>query len=221
MLGTYSLKNRRPFAVAERVAGKVGSDTAAISMAYEWGSNAQNDAQRAGEFIGLALFFLEITADSLLAGRTRPFFRAMTPETGERAAVWLAHCLGRRFPEAPERPGFDEAYRVLCETFPLPSGDEMTLQAIIDRGHDEYGFDPRNIYPELSYYAMSLVLGERDTRFRGLEGGSEFTDRYLDNLTFQHLWGAGGRLHFRLVDPAGYESWAAGRGIRDPLSGSG
>jgi hypothetical protein len=187
-------------------------------MAWHSGSTATTDAQRAGELVGLGSYFSEFTADSVTENRPKEFFKALTPESGERAGVWLAHALCRLSKETSERPKYDQAYDALLAHFPLSPPDAQLLEDVIEGGHDEHGFYPPNIYPELSFHAMRFVVGQQEAaRMPGFSEVSadprSFSLRIISTVKFGLLWGEGSRLMFKLIDPDGYAAWAQGKDL--------
>src|ERR1039458_9253242 len=190
-------ESRRDWAVYEYVAALSESNAHQVGTGWNEESTAKTPRQAAGEMIGAGYLGLCLLADCLMDGRTRRFYKAMTPERGMSAGLWLADSFLDEL-AGPRATGAAQQARVtLSEQFPLgpvaqASKSEMEYERL-----------------DLTLLAVGMVLGEKPTRnlrfvkkFKPME-----PEAILNTALLADAWTRGTRAMFHLVDPDGCQKW--------------
>lgn len=201
-----ALEDRRERPVLERIAFRIAATPEEIDEAWWEGSRAGSEAQLAGESVALGLYFVRMVAETATGGKPKRVYRAMTPESGEAAARFLAHALARIISAAHNRPSVDRARGALESHFPLDESQGTALHDLIADATDQDGFYAPEAYPGFSLAALGMVIGPDADSLPCFKPGDD-ADEYERSLLWNIAWGKGNQMFFKLVDPRGYDQW--------------
>ena len=211
-----ALRNRRGYKVLKRLAERVGTDVLMLVGDEGWSPGSQptevmraQGVAEAGQLVlGLAIEAAGGTPD----GGDRPakrVWKAMTPDSGADASIFIAHGLAAILGRLASTPGHHlsaerqaEARALMREFYPLAAEDE---HAIMDYAQAVQPVEAR--YHEalwrLAFRAISILVGEeKATQLPGFAEG-DFTDEYAASITWQICWNHALPAYLAVTDPEG------------------
>jgi hypothetical protein len=212
-MSIFSRDSRRRFGVFRRIGESVGisgSEAEFIAIGPLQGQPlAGPDSRQAAQLVVVGFQHVDVVSNVVMHGN-KQLLKKMTPETGKRAAAWMAHCLGRPRERGEQSPAFAATYDLLRRYFPLLPEDAGLLEQI--QGSLPF---PPDQYPHLTRHAIALILGEEAAqRYFDTHG---FADQLGGHLELMEVWGFGYRHYFRVIDPHGYAEWAKDKDLPEDL----
>jgi len=220
------LRNRRGFAALKVLGQQAGTGVLLVAGREETMPPGLTDAARgmvlaeAGN-LALGIGIYAACSPARTHSNERRVWRAMTPDAGATAAVFMAHGMAavtRRLAESAGSelsPDLQDAARGLLHAhFPWGEEDEREIQRTAQ------GIDPLTLdglddaYVGVPLGALRRVVGEAALELPAIAQrfGAEMSERYLASLTWQVCWADMTAPWLTLTDPRG----AARAGVRLP-----
>lgn len=238
----WNLRNRRGYAALERLGKIAGTGVigAALydSMPEVW--RPQDRAMALVEAGDQALTLMIETAGTPAAdhgqGQARRIWKAMTPETGARADIFVTHGIAATTAALASAPGHHlsverqlEARQLLWATFPWSEKEEQLIQERVTQIDAETGNGGDESLIWIAFHAIALIIGDEAAvalpgfppfvrpdfaKKYGLEIGIVDTspEASLSQYAWQNCFGHALPLYYRLSDPDGMRKWRAADG---------
>lgn len=158
----WNLRNRRAFAVLQRLGEMAGTG---IVLAGEFGSMPRGlrPAQRAMALVEAGDHALTMMIETAASNRTRRVWKAMTPETGARAVIFLTHGLAATTEAVASAPGTErqrEARELVKASFPWSDEEERLLQEQVAKidADSRTGLDESTVW--IAFHAIRFIVGD-------------------------------------------------------------
>jgi hypothetical protein len=219
---SWNLRNRRSWKVLERLAELAGTGPV-LAYRSERMPPGLSEAQRAlalaeaGEYA--LTFAIETAANpgESRRGKARRIWKAMTPETGARAAIFFTHGLAETTAKLASAPGHhlsparqSNARSLLRSALPWSDEEEEVVQRQAARIDPETAQGAEGARVWLAFHAVSMIVG--DETAAGLPGFAvlEYEDD-LDRLLAGHAWqmcfSRGTAPYLGISDEEGMDRW--------------
>lgn len=209
MFETLRLRDRRSFAVLERLAEQAGTGIV-LAGHFEEMPNYLDDVQRAmalAEVGGLALTLVIGTT-----GKPRSIWKPMTPDTGAKATIYLTHGIAATTARLASVAAHHldsqrqhEARDLLRATFPWSDEDESRISQRADLINPGTAEGVEQAQVGLAYDAVQMIVGDAAATLPGFAGLNsddslnEYTSVMSWSICFNHVTPP----YLRLSDPAG------------------
>ena len=147
---------------------------------------------------------------------TRRTWKAIEPEAGAHAAIFMAHWLAESFAQLARSTSahfgvepHEQAAHLLREWFPWSESDEATVKGLASRE------DVQEARLELVMTMLSRLLGERTAGdLPGLVPYDGFgPERFLADTHWQVCWNHAQLPYLRMADPDGLARWEAAQAV--------
>jgi hypothetical protein len=218
-MATWTLRNRRSFAVLERLGELSGTGIVLAGSLGDLDAMPANlsDAQRAmsvaeaGEH-ALTLIIETAASTGGRGGKARKVWKALTPERGASAAVFLAHGLAATTARLASAPGHhlsvarqEDARALLRRHFPWSNGDEAEVGDAADGIHPASAMGIEDARIQTAFGAVRRIIGEDAARLPGFAAwsNSDPADQYLAGLGWQICFNHSLRPFLAVTDPDG------------------
>lgn len=213
-MATWKLQNRRGVATLERLGELAG--TGIVLAGSEQMPDGLSDAQRAIAVAETGEFCVTLALDTACEGKTKRVYRAMTPDSGAHAAVFLAHGIAATTARLASAPGHhlssarqEEARALLREHLPWSDDDEREIELIAGDVNptDLSGLDEARL--ATAYGAASRIVG--DNAAQRLPGfapwfGGDGIEMYAAARAWQICWNHMLTRFLEVTDPAGLQA---------------
>jgi hypothetical protein len=215
-MATWTLRNRRSFAVLERL-GELCGTGIVLAGSLDAMPADLTDAQRAmavAEAGENALTLVIETAASTgdRGGKARKVWKALSPERGAGAAVFLAHGLAATTARLASAPGHhlsvprqEEARALLRRHFPWSDRDEAEVGDAADGIHPASTVGIEDARIQIALGTVRRIVGEDAARLPGFAewSNSDPTDQYLVGMRWQICFNHSLRPFLAVTDPDG------------------
>lgn len=209
MMATWKLSNRRSFAALKRLWE--------LAPTGPWPQQAMALAQ-AGD-LALALVVETAGDPSSSSNRSaRRVWKAMKPDSGASATVFLTHGIAAATGRLASSPGHhlsserqQEARAVLQRHFPWSEADEAELIEVVEQidPGDASGWEQAQVGVALG--AVQRIVGDAAIGLPGFAGyAGDDLDAYLANLAWQNCFNSLLPPYLAVTDPAGLAKWRTG-----------
>lgn len=217
----WSLRSRRSFRVLEELGTQARTGVLGVA-----GSGLPRNANRrhramalaeAGEHV-LALAIETAAAPSGTGRGAKRVWKAVRPQSGARAAVFIAHGLGEIMARMSSTPGhhlnskqYTRAREELHQTFPWSEEHGTFVREEANRIDPSTadGYDDALI--GIAFHAIQMLVGERASELPGFRGVQDPVDSLAIGLSWQICFKNGLPAYLQIADPEGFARWEAAR----------
>lgn len=218
----WHIANRRGFAALERLNAVAGFDGLCFTGPPDE-LPPQADKQRravalvTAGWLGVPLMIDTSANLSGSTGRDRSIWKAMRPETGARAAVFVTHGLAAISGQLATAPNHHldagrqrEARNLLADVYPWSEADEARIEKEVREIDPSDGSGYDEAFISIAFLAIEQIFGSRTAELPGFALlGGDMSESYHVGLAWKICHNHVVTPYLRLSDPHGMRVWEA------------